>query len=325
MKRLALQVSRHCGVFSVARAMSGKMARILMYHNFCGPEENENGAIDGKLLRKQFSWLDRHFRVLPLLELVARLQSGRGLGHNSVALTIDDGRRNFYEFAYPLLKEFRFPATFFVVSSFIGTQEWIWTDKVLWLSEQPVRAAALATANLDALFKSLNRLPPPERDTRILAMAAEAGAQIPQKPIGKYAPCSWGRLREMADSGLVAIGSHTKTHPILAGISDEETGRELNESRAEIEAGIQGRISSFCFPNGSVEDYRPSQVSQIQEAGYTCAVTSVPGLVDGGADRYQLPRIGVGPQSDELRFSKVLDGVSYYQHKVASAFEKPWG
>ena len=103
MKRSALQVMRHCGVFSVARAMSGRMARILMYHNFRGPEENENVAIDAKLLRKQFSWLDRHFQVLPLLELVARLQSGRGLGRNSVALTIDDGRRNFYEFAFPLL------------------------------------------------------------------------------------------------------------------------------------------------------------------------------------------------------------------------------
>jgi peptidoglycan/xylan/chitin deacetylase (PgdA/CDA1 family) len=320
MKRSALQVMRHCGVFSVARAMSGRMARILMYHNFRGPEENENVAIDAKLLRKQFSWLDRHFQVLPLLELVARLQSGRGLGRNSVALTIDDGRRNFYEFAFPLLKEFRFPATFFVVSSFIGTQAWVWADKVLWLSEQPLRATELATVNLDALFKSLNRLPPPERDTRILAMAAEAGVQMPQKPVGKYAPCSWDQLREMADSGLVEVGSHTKTHPILSTISDVESARELNESRAEIESGIQGRVSSFCFPNGTVEDYRPSQIRQIQEAGYTCAVTAVPGLVHGRAHRYQLPRIGVGPEADALGFSKMLDGVSYYQRKVASAF-----
>jgi peptidoglycan/xylan/chitin deacetylase (PgdA/CDA1 family) len=319
MKRLTLQLLRHCGVFSVARAMSGSMARILMYHNFCVAGEVENGAIDTSLLRKQFSFLARHFGVVPLRELVERLQSGRNLGHNSVVLTIDDGRRNFYEFAFPLLKEFRFPATFFVVSSFIGAQEWIWTDKVLWLSEQAGRAPELATPSLDALFKALNRLSPTERDARIHAMAADASAQIPPKPIGKYAPCSWDQLREMVDSGLVEIGSHTKTHPILSSISDAESCRELTEARAEIEIGIHGKVTSFCFPNGGVDDYRLSQVKQIQDAGYTCAVTAIAGLVDERNDRYQLPRIGIGPETDTLAFSKTLDGVSYYQQKLAAA------
>src|SRR5439155_11323395 len=107
-----------------------------------------------------------------------------------------------------------------------------------------------------------------ERDARIDAMAAEALVQLPPKPVGKYAPCCWDQLREMADSGLVEIGSHTKTHPILSSISHEESARELRESRAEIEAGIRRAVRSFCFPNGGREDYRPSQVRQIQEAGY---------------------------------------------------------
>jgi peptidoglycan/xylan/chitin deacetylase (PgdA/CDA1 family) len=325
MKRLTLQLGRRCGLFSVARAISGNMARILMYHNFCGAGEIENGAIDANLLREQFSLLDRHFRVVPLLELVEHLQPGSSPGRNSVVLTIDDGRRNFYQFAFPLLKQFRFPATLFVVSSFIGAKEWIWTDKVLWLSEQPHRASELAKPSLDALFKALNRLSPAERDARISAMAAEGGVQVPREPLGKFAPCSWDELREMTDSGLVRIGSHTKTHPILSSISDTESCRELNESRAEIERGIKGKAISFCFPNGSLEDYRPSQVRQIAEAGYTCAVTAVTGLVHERADRYQLPRIGVGPEADRLGFSKMLDGVSHYQQKVARAMRQGSG
>ena len=282
----------------------------------------ENGAVDANLLKKQFSLIDRHFRVVPLRELVEHLQSGRSPGHNSVVLTIDDGRRNFYEDVFPVLKEFRFPATFFVVSRFIGAQEWIWTDKVLWLSEQSARTRELSISNLDPLFKTLNRMSPVERDARINALAAETRAHIPPSPAGKYAPCSWDQLREMSDSGLVEIGSHTKTHPILSSISDAESCCELNESRAEIERGIQGKVASFCFPNGSLEDYRPSQVRQVAEAGYTCAVTAVSDLVDDRADRYQLPRIGIGPEADVLGFSKMLDGVSHYQQKVARVLGK---
>lgn len=106
MKRLTLQLMQRCGVFSVARAMSANMARILMYHNFCGPGAVENGAIDATLLRKHFSLLAERFRVVPLREVVEHLQSGRSPDRNSVVLTIDDGRRNFYELAFPLLGNF---------------------------------------------------------------------------------------------------------------------------------------------------------------------------------------------------------------------------
>lgn len=320
MKRLSFQLMRSCGIFALARMMSAKMPRILMYHNFCGAGEIENGAIDTKLLRKQFDLLACHFQVVRLEELATRLQSGKDVGQNWVAITVDDGRRNFYEFAFPLLKEFRFAATFFVVSSFIGAQQWIWTDKVLWLAEQPNRVRELAGSNLDAAFKGLNRLSPTERDARINTMASEAQVQLPARPLGKYSPCSWDQLRDLADSGLVEVGSHTRTHPILSSISDEESRRELGESRAEIEAGIQGPVRSFCFPNGTREDYRLSQVRQIQEAGYDCAVTALPGPVEASSDRYQLPRIGVGPESDELTFSKAIDGLNYYRQKVARVF-----
>jgi peptidoglycan/xylan/chitin deacetylase (PgdA/CDA1 family) len=302
------------GVFAAARAMSAQMARILMYHNFSA--SNEPNAVCVTALRDQLTYLRRHFSVVPLSEIVSCLRCGEALGSHLAALTVDDGRRNFYELMFPQLKEFNIPATIFVVSSFINGEDWIWTDKILWLSERIERPTELAPERLDGFFRKLNQLTFEVRAKTIAELAARMSVNIPQTPPPKYAPCSWEQLREMADSGLVEIGSHTITHPILSSISDEESLQEMVASRIQIEQKLGRRIRFFCYPNGQHGDYRSSQIRQVQDAGYDAALAARPGMVSRKSALYELPRIGVSGNSDQVRFRKHLDGVEYYQLKI---------
>lgn len=316
MSQLALRALRRCGMFSVTRALSARMARILMYHNFSGPQGIDPDALNVEGIRRQFTYLRRRFQVVPLLQLAEQLNSGRKLDPRLVSLTIDDGRRNCYEFLFPVLKEFGMPATFFVVSSFIQGEDWIWTDKVIWLSEQVNLAEELVPGKLDGLFRSLNRVRPEERNARIEALAKRMGVTLPRTAPAKYRPCSWSELREMADSGLMEIGSHTVTHPILSSVTDEESWDELTRSRAQIEEGIGRTVNCFCYPNGMHGDYRPSHVQQVEQAGYACSVIAELGMVRSTSDRYQLPRIGMTRKSSAEQISKYLDGFAYYQQKL---------
>jgi peptidoglycan/xylan/chitin deacetylase (PgdA/CDA1 family) len=318
MSKLALRALRSSGVFSVTRALSAGMARILMYHNFSGPGGTDPDALNVEGIRRQFSYLRQHFRVVPLLQLAEQLASGRKLDRNLVALTIDDGRRSCYEFLFPLMKEFAIPATFFVVSSFIRGEDWIWTDKVLWLSEQFRLQEELMPGKLDGTFRALNRMRPEARNARIASLANGAGVTIPTTAPEKYAPCSWGELREMADSGLMEIGSHTLSHPILSSVTDEESWEELTRSRAQIEEGIGRSVRSFCYPNGMPDDFRPSQVRQVAEAGYACSVVAQFGMVRSGSDPYRMPRIGMTRKTSVEQIAKYLDGFAYYQQLLRS-------
>ncbi len=287
-----------------------------MYHNFSGAGQDRSDAVNVVSLRSQLEYLKRHFQIVPLARVFEKIKKGMPLDSRTVALTIDDGRRNCYEFLFPLLKEFSVPATFFVVTSFVRNEDWLWTDKVLWLSEQPTRPDHLDAASLETLFSKLNRLPPGERDAFIEHAAALARVTIPRGAPPNYAACSWAELREMHDSGLVEIGSHTVAHPILSSISDEESWRELTLSRAQIEDAVGCEVSSFCFPNGKSGDYRPSQLRQVAAAGYAGAVVADFGMVGKGSDAYRLARIGVSGLSDDLSFSKELDGLEYFQQKL---------
>lgn len=320
MRKLALGVLYHCGIFSLTRAISGGMARVLMYHNFCNAPANDPNALNSKAIRDQFQYLRKHFRVVPLIQLVEQLSTPKGFDRYAVALTIDDGRYNCYECLFPLLKEFEIPATFFVVTSFIAGRDWLWTDKVLWLSEQTNRPRELAPDQLSTTFGRLNRLRPEVRNREIAAMASAMGVSIPDRPPTKYSPCSWRQLREMADSGLVEIGSHTVNHPILSSVTDEESWSELTESRRQIEQNLGREVRSFCFPNGMPGDYRPNQVKQVGDSGYLCSVVADQALIRGDADRYRLPRIGMGRKSKAVEIAKYLDGAAYYQSRLEGFF-----
>lgn len=80
-----------------------------------------------RMFEQYCRFFQRHFRVVPLRELVARLESGR-TPHHELAITFDDGYRDNFENALPVLERLSLPATFFVVSQWVGTDVVPWWD-----------------------------------------------------------------------------------------------------------------------------------------------------------------------------------------------------
>ena len=106
-------------------------------------------------------------------------------------------------------------------------------------------------------------------------------------PPAEFGPVTWEQAREMDAAGL-EIGSHTVSHPILTTTDDGELWRELLESRARLGAELGRSVELFCYPNGS---YDERVRRETERAGYTCAVTTRPGLNERCADPFTLRRV----------------------------------
>lgn len=96
----------------------------------------------------------------------------------------------------------------------------------------------------------------------------EGRAPAPIRGTGHLPPVGWGELRELAGSGLVAIGSHGWSHRDLPGLPPEELAREVCGSRAQLEDRLQVRVESFCYPRGS----RSTAAEPLVESTYRSAV-----------------------------------------------------
>ncbi len=81
-------------------------------------------------LGEQLGLLRRHFEVVSAAELESALADGRG---RSVMVTFDDGYRDLYEAAFPVLEAHAVKATMFVCPGFIDGQATAWWDEIAWM------------------------------------------------------------------------------------------------------------------------------------------------------------------------------------------------
>lgn len=95
---------------------------ILTYHRFtAGKYKGERLELSGADFDKQLTYLEDHgYRVITMKQLGAYLASSAPIPRRAVVITIDDGYRNAYTVAYPVLKKHAMPATIYVYSDFVG-------------------------------------------------------------------------------------------------------------------------------------------------------------------------------------------------------------
>lgn len=98
------------------------------------------------------------------------------------------------------------------------------------------------------------------------------------------------QVKQLADSGLVEIGSHTLTHANLAKLNDAECLTELTESKQQLEHLVDQPVTSFAYPFGI---YSERDVQLAKQAGYTNAVTTKEGIDGQTPDFMQLQRIKI--------------------------------
>jgi peptidoglycan/xylan/chitin deacetylase (PgdA/CDA1 family) len=98
---------------------------------------------------------------------------------------------------------------------------------------------------------------------------------------------SWEDLGVLQDAGW-EIGSHTRTHPHLTRLGDEELRTELAESRAEITRHLGRSCQTIAYPYGDVDDRVAENAGA---AGYAAGAAMAHELTDLGPHRW--PRIGV--------------------------------
>src|SRR3989338_396677 len=104
---------------------------ILMYHSIDDHWRETKLSVSPEQFRRQMKFLrEKKYDVIPLGQLADVIKSGKKLPHNIVAITFDDGNLNNYTNAFPVLKEYKIPATVFLVSDWIGKPDHLNTAKI---------------------------------------------------------------------------------------------------------------------------------------------------------------------------------------------------
>ena len=296
---------------------------ILKYHRMrpAGREVLSNQAggefsagIGARQFEAHLRLITRWFKPIPMAEMGWAVAQKKALPDKAVALTFDDGYRDNYEVAYPLLKRYGVPASFFVCPGLIDSHQGFWWDEIYALVEKTtareldfeklIQASGLPSYRKDGALSlltghqkisageslvALGKKMSPPMLTIFLEQLNEALGGPGNSNLRKRTLMDWDEIREMHRDGM-EIGSHTMTHPMLTLVSESVMRTELSDARDRLCEMLGAVPEGFVYPSGA---FSATARNIVREAGHIYACTSQSGFIGETADQHLLPRVNV--------------------------------
>ncbi|HSL20181.1 MAG TPA: polysaccharide deacetylase family protein [Vicinamibacterales bacterium] len=143
-RRMKSALGHAIAVSRLSALLLRNSAVVVAFHRVNDRPGTSGLSLSVSLFERYCRYFREHFHVVPLRHIVERLEQGGPLGRE-LAITFDDGYRDNFENAAPILERLALPATFFVVTQWIGSDVVPWWDAVEgtrhpWMTWSNVRA-----------------------------------------------------------------------------------------------------------------------------------------------------------------------------------------
>lgn len=297
---------------------------VLNYHRITdNPDYDDPLKVSKYTFEKQIQYLKENFKLISGDDLLEIIKKNETLQNNTCLITFDDGWRDNYTNAYPVLKKYNVPAIIFISTDFVGTNNIFWHEQLQeLLNNMPINKNDIKLNKLlidwpDEISKSINDILKQQKSKRqlkinelisilksfdtqaIKELIIKLSKHYNQKLIDKPLVLSWREIHEMSKNNI-SFGSHTKSHPILTQIEDDIIINELIESKLVLEKHLNKPIHYFSYPNGN---YNQKIANIVKEAGYVAAFAMVSGVKYTKSNLFEIKRNMIKEQS-----SSVLNG-----------------
>jgi peptidoglycan/xylan/chitin deacetylase (PgdA/CDA1 family) len=311
-----------------SRHRGGKKVLILLYHQIAERHSDPwSLAVTPSHFAEHLEVLRENAWPVRLQQLPEALVDGN-LGDRLVAITFDDGYADNLHNAKPLLERYDVPATVFLATGYLGGGREFWWDELDRVLLQPGtlpevlslsingstyqwklgqaaryeedasrrfpywRASYSAYKSRHRVYRSLWELLHPltegERQRVLDELRTWANAEPMVRPT--HRPLSPEEVLALHQREMIEVGAHTVTHPALSTLSVSSQQDEILKSKARLEKLLGRAVFGFSYPHGS---FSAETTGIVREAGFTCACSSVAGIVDLSTDSFQLPRVPV--------------------------------
>ena len=245
---------------------AGHILRILTYHRVIKPEDTIHSdphliSATPEMFTQHMKWLERHYQVIGMRQALDAVVYGAPLPQRAVLITFDDGYPDFRDYAWPTLQQLGLPVTLFVPTAFPGKQiSAFWWDRlyaaVITSREHEIIDEKLGCLQLHThrdrarsalILRNHVRLLP---HTEAMAWVDDLCLKLTYEEHVTTTPMSWQDLRLLSEQG-VTIGAHSRTHPLMTQITNQQVYEEISGAQRDIETMLGKTLPIFCYPAGA--------------------------------------------------------------------------
>jgi peptidoglycan/xylan/chitin deacetylase (PgdA/CDA1 family) len=302
---------------------------VIMYHSISRlrrpgyPFDDQLVSATPEAFLRQLRFLRSHLDILSVGELLACLRQPQSLPQRPALITFDDGHADNYEVAFPLLRQERLHACFFLATGFIGTSSLPWWDQIFCCfrytrlaqlrspfgKEDPPFDLAPAKREfaIARFIRQLRDLPTWGQAVGIVRDLPAATGVTPETLLERPLFMSWKQVRQLAAAGM-ELGGHTRTHPILSRIADRRVLRdEIAGCADDIQKAVGHVPLAFAYPTGGKEAMSAEADAEIRDSGFRICFSAVHSFATPNAGSVaRMPRVRINFGDDFRAFRMAL-------------------
>jgi peptidoglycan/xylan/chitin deacetylase (PgdA/CDA1 family) len=310
-------------VFSLSRFfLPGSRLAIFNFHRVAA-QGHKGSSLDDALydsdeatFRKELGWMKSQADPISEGDLLSFVQKKTPLPKRCFLITFDDGYRDNYEVALPILRELNVPVIFFIPTQLIEQRELGWWDQVSWAlkntrkSELNFRGEKFelgkeVTSLADIFNHRLKTLASTKTKDFVTELLQACEVDPPSKELSDSQLMTWDQIKSAQEKG-VAIGSHTHTHRVLSCLDVASQKAEMETSKRILESKLGKPVRSIAYPVGGRGHFTDASMALAQECGYEVAFSFMDGINRSDSfDRFNIQRIT--SQKDEATYSGVFN------------------
>jgi len=325
LKKIVLRLLKRLNVDNIYRYLNRHKILIIAYH---GVSENSYEKlpwthIPVDIFEEQICFFKKYYQVISLKAIIECIRNKKMLPDRSVAVTFDDGYKNNYKVAMPILKKYEVPATIFLTTGYIGRQKYLPMDRAFLTlffatNRDPLKLPGSDLQPLhfdcyDAIIESYNSLVAFLKkfstkkqeeylellNRQLLPVEYQANSQI----MDDFLLMDWEDVFESSSSCLIDYGAHTVSHEILSNLSETDAEKEILQSKNGIEDKVKDIVNLFAYPNGTLSDFSDEHIQLLKKHGFYGAVSTMSRLNSLTEDPFYLARMCIGSDiSSDLDF-----------------------
>jgi len=296
--------------------MMDNTLKILLYHGVTqykseGIENYSAKHISADVFYEQMVFVKKNCSVLSIDEVADHYIKKKSLPKNAVSVSFDDGFKNNFTTAAPILKDLNIPAVFYLSTGFIGTEKMFWVDQledcINRCKKNTIQIKIDKTYNKYTLKNKLEKISALKSIKDYCKLVTNEEKEIILKQVIKetnikpniffshnYLKLAWEEVKKMAKNPLFTIGGHSVSHNILAALPKNDMEQEIKESINQLTEKTGNKIVHFSYPEGQLHHYNSQVIEMLKKNGVICCPSSVDGVNTLDDDLFHLKRIMVG-------------------------------
>jgi peptidoglycan/xylan/chitin deacetylase (PgdA/CDA1 family) len=301
-----------------------------MYHHVLSNDStfvdySPNGmTVSAYLFDMHLKFLKNNYSIVNFDQI--KKDSYNNIDKDLCIITFDDGWKNFYEIAYPILLKHEVPATVFLTTNFIDRLPWNWEEELRYFLSKIYELSLIHGAtnsvfnflgkyNLQGLlhvkmykfgfylldlFKAFNK----NDQYYLSSLIYDCRKFLSNVNIDLFPFLSWENIVEMSKHGI-SFGAHSLSHPNLVTCDKNIVHKEILGSKIRIQEKLGTTINLFAYPYGK---YNQKIKEIVSSNGFEIACSTKSGFIDQNSDFLELNRINI--------HSNVADNIPMFNARI---------